>query len=84
MHQLSLFDNVIALEAPETEGIKYIGSKLKLIPYVLHLARKVDAHTVLDAFSGTTRVSQAFAKSGYRVLCNDIAIWSEVLVHAIC
>ena len=78
MRQLGLFDNVIALEAPETEGIKYIGSKLKLIPYILHLARKVDAHTVLDAFSGTTRVSQAFAKSGYRVLCNDIAIWSEV------
>jgi adenine-specific DNA-methyltransferase len=78
MRQLSLFDNVIALQAPETEGIKYIGSKLKLIPYILHLARKVDAHTVLDAFSGTTRVSQAFAKSGYRVLCNDIAIWSEV------
>jgi adenine-specific DNA-methyltransferase len=78
MRQLSLFDDVIALQAPETEGIKYIGSKLKLIPYILHLARKVDAHTVLDAFSGTTRVSQAFAKSGYRVLCNDIAIWSEV------
>jgi adenine-specific DNA-methyltransferase len=78
MRQLGLFDNVIALQAPETEGIKYIGSKLKLIPYILHLARKVDAHTVLDAFSGTTRVSQAFAKSGYRVLCNDIAIWSEV------
>ena len=75
---LSLFDNVMALQAPETEGIKYMGSKLKLIPYILHLARKVDAHTVLDAFSGTTRVSQAFAKSGYRVLCNDIAIWSEV------
>jgi adenine-specific DNA-methyltransferase len=78
MRQLSLFDNVIALQAPETEGIKYIGSKLKLVPYILHLARKVDARTVLDAFSGTTRVSQAFAKSGYRVLCNDIAIWSEV------
>jgi adenine-specific DNA-methyltransferase len=74
----SLFDDVMALQAPETEGIKYMGSKLKLIPYILHLARKVDAHTVLDAFSGTTRVSQAFAKSGYRVLCNDIAIWSEV------
>ncbi|MEM4235226.1 MAG: DNA adenine methylase [Candidatus Methanomethylicaceae archaeon] len=78
MHQLTLFDDVITLEAPETEGIKYTGSKLKLLPYILHLARKVDAHTVLDAFSGTTRVSQAFAKSGYRVLCNDIAVWSEV------
>lgn len=78
MNQMAFFDDVIALEAPETEGIKYTGSKLKLLPYILHLARKVDAHTVLDAFSGTTRVSQAFAKSGYRVLCNDIAIWSEV------
>jgi len=66
------------LQPPETEGIKYIGSKSKLIPYILYLARKVDANTVLDAFSGTTRVSQAFAKSGYSVLCNDIAIWSEV------
>lgn len=78
MHQLTFFDDVIALEAPETEGIKYTGSKLKLLPYILHLARKVDAYTVLDAFSGTTRVSQAFAKSGYRVLCNDIAVWSEI------
>jgi len=78
MRQLRFFDNVPALQAPEKEGIKYTGSKLKLIPYILHLARKVEAHTVLDAFSGTTRVSQAFAKSGYRVLCNDIAIWSEV------
>lgn len=78
MHQLTFFDDVIALEAPETEGIKYTGSKLKLLPYILHLARKVDARTVFDAFSGTTRVSQAFAKSGYRVLCNDIAVWSEV------
>jgi len=78
MRQMSLFNNVPVLQSPETESIKYMGSKLKLIPYILHLARKVDAHTVLDAFSGTTRVSQAFAKSGYRVLCNDIVIWSEV------
>lgn len=64
--------------APETEGIKYIGAKTKLIPYILYLARKTDAKTVYDAFSGTTRVSQAFAKSGYRVISNDIAIWAEV------
>lgn len=78
MRQLTFSDDVIAPKAPETEGIKYTGSKLKLLPYILHLAGKVDAHTVLDAFSGTTRVSQAFAKSGYKVLCNDIAVWSEV------
>ena len=66
------------MDAPPTEGVKYAGSKLKLIPHILQLVRKVDARTVLDGFSGTTRVSQALAKSGYRVLCNDVAVWSEV------
>lgn len=72
----SLFPD-IALCAPETEGVKYTGSKLKLIPHILQLAGKVNARTILDGFSGTTRVSQAFAKSGYRVPCNDVAVWSE-------
>ncbi len=74
---LSLFRDIVA-DAPPTQGIKYAGSKLKLIPYILQLLKKVQARTVLDGFSGTTRVSQALAKSGYRVLCNDIAVWSEV------
>jgi len=65
-------------DAPATEGVKYAGSKLKLLPHILKLAQKTDAKTVLDGFSGTTRVSQAFAKTGYHVLCNDIAAWSEV------
>ena len=66
------------LDAPPTEGIKYAGSKLKLLPEILHLVRKVGARTVLDGFSGTTRVSQALAKCGYTVLSNDIADWSAV------
>ena len=66
------------IDVPATEGVKYAGSKLKLLPHILQLAKKTDAKTVLDGFSGTTRVSQAFAKAGYRVLCNDIAAWSEV------
>jgi adenine-specific DNA-methyltransferase len=74
---LSLFKDMV-VDAPLTEGVKYAGSKLKLIPYILQLAGKVGARTVLDGFSGTTRVSQALAKSGYRVLCNDVAVWSEV------
>ncbi len=75
---LSLFDE-FALNIPPTEGIKYAGSKLKLIPHILQLAKKVDAKTILDGFSGTTRVSQACAKLGYTMVCNDIAHWSEVL-----
>ncbi|MCL2661387.1 MAG: DNA adenine methylase [Acidobacteriaceae bacterium] len=76
--QFQLFSNETAMPAPSTEGIKYAGSKLKLIPHILRLAAKVNARTVLDGFSGTTRVSQAFAKTGYDVVCNDRAVWSEV------
>ena len=68
----------IGEDAPTTEGVKYAGSKLKLLPYILRLAEKTDARTVFDGFSGTTRVSQAFALGGYRVIANDISAWSEV------
>ncbi len=77
MEALTLFDD-LAPEAPPTEGIKYAGSKLKLIPHILQLARRVGARTVLDGFAGTTRVSQALARSGYAVLCNDSAVWSQI------
>jgi adenine-specific DNA-methyltransferase len=76
--QAQLFSEDLTFESPSTEGIKYAGSKLKLIPQILRLARKVNAKTVLDGFSGTTRVSQAFAQRGYDVVCNDHAVWSEV------
>ncbi|HWZ44072.1 MAG TPA: DNA adenine methylase [Candidatus Saccharimonadales bacterium] len=67
---------------PPTEGIKYAGSKLKLIPNILAMAKQVNARRVFDGFAGTTRVSQALAQSGYDVVCNDIAEWTEVF--AVC
>lgn len=73
--QLPLFEDYVT---PETEGIKYAGSKLKLLPYILKLVNEVQPRTVLDGFSGTTRVAQALAKLGYSVIANDIAIWSKV------
>ncbi|NNE67829.1 MAG: DNA methyltransferase [Pyrinomonadaceae bacterium] len=66
-----------ALRAPSTQGIKYAGSKLRLIPQILELAEKTGAKTVFDGFSGTTRVSQAFAQAGYKVTANDSAVWSR-------
>ena len=77
MNNLPLFDGIV-VDAPRTEGIKYAGSKLKLLPHILELAQRTGARTVLDGFAGSTRVSQAFAQSGYRVISNDIAVWSEV------
>lgn len=62
----------------KTEGVKYSGSKLKLLPYILSLIKTLPVRSVFDGFSGTTRVSQALAKSGYQVTANDCAIWSKV------
>lgn len=59
-------------EFPRTEGIKYAGSKLKLLPYILRFTQKVQPESVFDGFAGTTRVSQAFAQIGYQVISNDI------------
>ncbi|MDM5146994.1 DNA adenine methylase [Candidatus Persebacteraceae bacterium Df01] len=63
----------------KTQGIKYAGSKLKIIPRICRLFEKMNGvETVLDGFSGTTRVSQAFSSMGYVVTCNDISTWSYV------
>ncbi|MBQ7191148.1 MAG: DNA adenine methylase [Kiritimatiellae bacterium] len=66
------------IPTPRTEGIKYAGSKLKLIPYILDIIGHKGFRTVLDGFSGTTRVSQAFAQIGMSVTANDISEWSQV------
>lgn len=80
MEALNLFDDLV-VEAPKTEGIKYAGSKQKLLPQILSLAKKVEPRTVLDGFSGSTRVSQALAKSGYTVYANDTSAWSTAFAR---
>ena len=63
----------------ETQGVKYAGSKLKIIPNIVELLTELKGVTnVLDGFSGSTRVSQAFAQLGYNTTSNDISAWSEV------
>jgi len=67
------------MEIPKTEGIKYAGSKLRLLPFIIEIVGNLkEIETVLDGFSGSTRVSQAFAKLGYSTTSNDISAWSEV------
>lgn len=74
--QRDLFGNLSVI--PETEGIKYTGSKLKILPYILEMVGKLNINSALDAFSGTTRVAQAFAQIGYNTTANDISVWSQV------
>ena len=75
-HSLSLFDEDV-FEVPPTQGIKYAGSKLKLLPYILQMAQKVRPQSIFDGFSGSTRVSQAFAYNGCQVSANDLSAWSR-------
>jgi adenine-specific DNA-methyltransferase len=76
MQTLDLFDDRV-VDVPQTEGIKYAGSKLKLLPQILQLLKKIGPKSVLDGFAGTTRVSQMLAQSGYQVITNDISSWSK-------
>jgi adenine-specific DNA-methyltransferase len=78
VQQTDLFGNV-HWDVPETEGIKYAGSKLKILPHILDCISDLNVRTVLDGFSGSTRVSQALAKLGYEVVANDTAVWSKTL-----
>src|SRR3989344_3978146 len=78
MSQQDIFGKVI-ITTPKTEGIKYAGSKLKILPYIVEILSELkDVRNVLDGFSGTTRVSQAFAQLGYAVTSSDVSVWSEV------
>ncbi len=44
---LDLFGNT-KIETPKTEGIKYAGSKLKLLPSILDVVSKLKLDNVLD------------------------------------
>lgn len=67
---------------PDTQGIKYAGSKLKLLPYILSTVSELPVNSVFDGFSGSTRVSQAFAQCNYEVTSSDISHWSYVFGQA--
>lgn len=75
-NQALLFEDLV-VDAPKTQGIKYAGSKLKLLPHILELAKKTGAKSVFDGFAGSTRVSQSLARSGYQVTANDLSDWSK-------
>lgn len=62
--------------------IKYIGSKRTLIPVILEAVRRTaGARTVIDLFSGTSRVGHALKRSGYRVLANDHNAYAATLAR---
>lgn len=61
-------------------GVKYIGSKASLIPFILQTLDtiKEPIATAIDVFTGTTRVAQALKKRGLKVTTSDLAWASKV------
>lgn len=62
--------------------IKYIGSKRSLIPVIVEAVRRAgDTRSVIDLFSGTSRVGHALKAAGYRVLSNDHNAYAATLAR---
>lgn len=63
--------------------IKYLGSKRTLLESILQAVRAVAPAgrraTVLDPFSGTSRVTHALKRAGYRVIAGDHNAYAHAL-----
>lgn len=60
--------------------IKYIGSKRLLVSRIVDLVDSLgDVRSVVDFFSGTSRVGMGLKAAGYRVLANDVLTFAHVV-----
>lgn len=60
--------------------IKYIGSKRTLLPTLVQIAASLpEVRTVVDYFSGASRVGHAMKRAGFRVVANDFLRYAHVL-----
>jgi adenine-specific DNA-methyltransferase len=69
-----------------THGVKYIGSKASLVDKIIDFIQEhlpTDApRTIIDVFTGTTRVAQAFRCQGWTVTTSDLSWAAEAYAHA--
>ncbi len=62
--------------------IKYLGSKRLLLPAIVGTVAEIrGARSVIDLFSGTSRVGHALKKAGYRVIANDHNAYAAALAR---
>jgi len=62
--------------------VKYIGSKRVLVPRIVAaISAFPGARSVLDLFSGTSRVGHALKRAGFRVLANDHTAYAHTLAR---
>jgi adenine-specific DNA-methyltransferase len=61
--------------------IKYLGSKRLLLPVIVEAVQGLPGQSVLDLFSGTSRVGHALKAAGYRVVANDHNTYAATLAR---
>ena len=62
--------------------IKYLGSKRVLLPAIVQAVAGLDGvRTVVDLFSGTSRVGHALKAAGYQVFSNDHNAYAATLAR---
>lgn len=62
--------------------IKYIGSKRLLVPDIVEIVRRCKGvRSVVDLFSGTSRVGHALKAEGFRVVANDHNSYAATLAR---
>lgn len=60
--------------------IKYLGSKRQLLPAIMQtIGRHENVASVLDLFSGTSRVGHALKRAGHQVFSNDLNVYAYQL-----
>lgn len=68
----------------ETYGVRYLGSKRLLVDYIIDLIdeKAPDALSVIDVFTGTTRVAQALRRRAFCGISSDLSWASSVYAGA--
>ena len=65
----------------QTHGVKYIGSKSALLGFIVNsIDKRLESPAdlrIIDVFTGTTRVAQAFRGKGWTVQTSDLSWASE-------
>ncbi|MBX3358439.1 MAG: DNA adenine methylase [Phycisphaeraceae bacterium] len=62
--------------------IKYLGSKRLLLPHIVEAVASLPrSETVLDLFSGTSRVGHTMKRLGRRVIANDHNAYAQTLAR---
>ena len=61
--------------------IKYLGSKRTLVPRLCEIITGLGARSVLDLFSGTSRVGHALKRAGLQVHANDHNAYAATLAR---